>query len=234
MSVLKAEIGKEGIERVFTEVTTVADGTLAAELFQVAGLGLRLTHDSIRQHFGPKLVTENAKPLPQGETDVFVCRCGETFTSADRAIKHVEGDHASARIRRDLDKLEDTIEGLILPNPLPAAPESTVIVKDRTFKDELGAELTDALGYADKDLPDLFTSKEEPHKRAQALIDYCGWGEVTGINFDEVKAKIVDKPTPGDKKIYPPMQADFLYAIASFLKQVGRLSEYGVSSYDNI
>jgi hypothetical protein len=216
MCVLIAEIGKTGIERVYASVTSVSDGTLAAEVFEAAGLGLRLTHDSIRQHFEGKVVAQSATPLPQGETDIFVCLCGERLLSTGAAIRHVEKDHASAKIRRDIDKLEDVIEGMIFPNPLPAAPEPTVIIKDRTFRAELIKEL--ATVFTDLKIGD--------EKAAIDLVEYCEWGQVAGLNYDEVKVRIIDGVV--GKKIQPPMHEIYLTAMALFLSQVGRLSKkYG-------
>ena len=216
MSVLlKAEYGTDGIERVSAAVTTIADSTLAAELFQAAGLGLRLTHDAIRQHFAGT-THDDAKPLPLGENDVYACMCGDTFTTADKAIRHVERHHCSSKIRRDIHKVEDLVEGMIFPNPLPPALEPTVIIKDRTF----GAELI-------KELATLFTDlKIGDEKAAIDLVEYCGWGQVAGLNYDEIKVRIIDGVL--GKKVKPPMHEVFLTAMALFLSQVGRLSKkYG-------
>jgi hypothetical protein len=214
MCVLIAEIGKTGIERVYASVTSVADGTLAADAFEAAGLGLRLTHDSVREYFASKSANRSATPLPQGETDIFVCLCGERLLSEGAAIKHVERDHASAKIRRDIDKLEDVIEGMIFPNPLPAV--ATEIIQDRTF----GAELI-------TELASLFTDlKIGDEKAAIDLVEYCGWGQVAGLNYDEAKVHIIDGVV--GKKIQPPMHEMYLTALALFLSQVGRLSKkYG-------
>jgi hypothetical protein len=215
-TILIAEFGTKGVKRAYAAVTTITDGKLAAEVFQATGLALRLDNDSLREHFDVNAATHDAKPLPMGENDVYACVCGETFTSTYAATRHVELDHLTEQARRDLDNVEDVIEALIFPNPLPAAPEPTEIIKDRTF----GTELT-------KELSTVFTNLNiGDEKSATDLVEYCGWDQVAGLNYDEVKVHILDEV--GGKKIQPPMHEVFLTAMALFLSQVGRLSKkYG-------
>jgi hypothetical protein len=217
MSIFTIYADRSGVERVTATVRTIAESSSAAEAMQAAALPLKLLSDTLRAHFAGQAVTQSADAnYPGEELDVYVCACGSRFHSAGEAVDHVEADHASPRIRQDLDKLEDTIEGLITPCPLAPLPEPTVIVKDRTF----AADLVNELG-------ELFAElKIGNQKTAIELVDYCGWGEVAGLNYEEVKVRILDEV--GGKKIGAPLQEAFLTAMALFLSQVGRLSKkYG-------
>jgi hypothetical protein len=217
-TILIAEFGTKGVKRVYAAVTSIADGALAAEVFQTTGLAIRLAHESLREHFSDQSATQVADPLPVGENDLFVCLCGDTFTSTDAAITHVERHHASARIRRDLDKLESTIEGMIFPNPLPPVPENLPIIKDRTF----GAELIEELSTVFTDL------KIGDRKAAIDLVKHCAWDKIADLNYDEAKVRIIDHDhdhVGGKNRIQPPMHETYLTAVALFLSQVGKLSK---------
>lgn len=83
-------IGKEGIERAWSSISSVADGKLAAEILEVASLGLRLIHDSIREHFGgtePVMRTFRAELLDEIET---ILAEGNASHSPLRAVMLVE------------------------------------------------------------------------------------------------------------------------------------------------
>jgi len=56
-------------------------------------------------------------------TFTFRCDCGRLFAgpweeARYEAIDHVKFRHVDKELRKDLDKLEDTIETLIVPSPL--------------------------------------------------------------------------------------------------------------------
>ena len=53
----------------------------------------------------------------------FRCACGRRFygpweEARQEAIGHVELRHADKQLKKDIDRLEDVIEALIVPNPL--------------------------------------------------------------------------------------------------------------------
>ena len=212
MKIFNLYCGDSGVERVTATVRTISEASRAGEAMQAASLPIRLLSDTLREHFHGKAATQGATDdSPVEELDVYVCACGSKFHSAGEAVGHVEADHASPRIRRDIDKLEDTIEALITPCPL--APLPTEIIKDRTF----GAELI-------KELAAVFVeTKVGDEKAAAELVEYCGWDKIADLNYDEVKVRILDEVNP--KKVQPPMHETCLTAIALFLRQVGKLSK---------
>jgi hypothetical protein len=212
MNILTIYIDRCGVERATATVRTISESAVAAEVMQAASLPLRLLSDSVRAHFeGKEATPSTTDDYPAQELDVYVCACGAKFHSAGEAVDHVEADHASPRIRQDLDKLEDTIEGLITPCPL--APLPTEIIKDRTF----GSELI-------KELAAIFVeTKVGDEKAAIELVEYCGWDKIADLNYDEVKVRIIDEV--GGKKIQPPVHEAYLTAITLFLSQVGKLSK---------
>lgn len=206
--------GTNGVRRMYSRTRGVAAGKEAAVIVEAVMLGIRLAHEAVREHFAEP-ATQDVKPLTT--SNVFVCACGEQFTSAEEAIDHVERDHASERIRLDIDKLEDTIQGMVTPNPLPAAPEPTVTVSDRTFGEELQAELMALFA-------DLGEGEGSPAERAKALIEFCGWNEVKALNYSEYKVRLIDLEP--EKKIPAKFLDDYICALALFLRQVGKLSKF--------
>jgi hypothetical protein len=211
MSILTIYIDRSGVERATATVRTISESAVAAEVMQAASLPLRLLSESVRAHFAGKEATPSVTvDGPAEELDVYVCACGSRFHSAGEAVDHVEADHASPRIRQDIDKLEDTIEGLITPCPL--APLPTEIVRDRTFRAELIKELAAT----------FVETKVGDEKSATELVEYCGWDKIADLNYDEVKVRILDEV--GGKRIQPPMHETYLTAKALFLSQVGKLS----------
>jgi hypothetical protein len=216
MAKLEIIVSEKGVESLITRVNSVGDGVAAGQLSAKTALALRLMHESAKS-----TAEVQATPVPYFDSlegsFTFRCVCGRVFSgpweeSRWESVAHVETHHASTTIKRDLDALEDTIEALIVPSPLHPISE---VFKDqsRTF----GAELV-------RELATLFTDlKIGNEKAAIDLVDYCGWNQVTGLNYDEVKVSIIDGVVA--KKIQPQMHEVFLTAMALFLRQVGRLSK---------
>ena len=209
MSVLSVLIGKHGIEKVRAEVKTIAEGNEAAQLFQSIGLSLRLLNDSIREN-----QPAPSAPVPNGKTDLFSCACGDRFESAETAIAHVEQDHASPRIREDIDKLEDLLEGVITPSPLGQVSEEVFPI--RSWRTELTNEIARIL------------AKGEPTKdnfdRAQRLMSATEWGDLQDWNLMDIKRKIVDYGEDAPK-IRRPQHEDFLEVYGTFALQVRRADQ---------
>jgi hypothetical protein len=209
MSVLSVLIGKRGIEKVRAEVKTIAEGNEAAQLFQSIGLSLRLLNDSVRESQATPLA-----PVPQGKTDLFLCVCGDRFESAETAITHVEQDHASPRIREDIDKLEDFIEGVITPSPLGQVSEEVFPI--RSWRTELTNEIARILAKGEP--------KQDHFDRAQRLMSATEWGDLQDWNLMDIKRQIVNY---GDDapKIRKPLHEDFLKVVGTFALQVRRADQ---------
>lgn len=209
MSILNVQIGSDKIDRVTATVNTIAEQNTAAQLFQAIGLPLRLLNDTLKERAaGP------VEPLSQGETELYLCACGDRFESAEQAINHIEADHASARIRQDFDKLEDVIEALIIPNPLP--PISEEVFPIRSWRTELTKEIA---GILAKGAPE-----KDHFDRAQRLMSATEWGDLQDWNLMDVKRKIVNY---GDDapKIRGPQHEDFLEVYGTFALQVRRADQ---------
>jgi hypothetical protein len=202
MSILNVAIGSNKVDRVTATVNTIAEQNTAAQLFQAISLPLRLLNDTLKERAsGP------AEPLPRGETELFLCACGDRFTSTEAAVDHVEQDHASERIRQDFDKLEALIEVLVIPNPLPPPLEPTETLPLRTWHDELLKEIV------------MILDGEKLLARAECLIRATKWGLLKGCILDDVKEQIVNYGEDAPK-IRRPQHKDFLTVFAIFRIQV--------------
>ena len=207
MSILTIHADRSGVSRVVATVRSVSESSVAAEAMQAAALPLKLLSDTLRAHFAGQAVTQNADVTYGAKAlDMYVCACGERFHDAEGAVSHVENDHASPRIRRDINKIEAIIETLITPSPLAPALEPTEIVPTRTFENELIEELTALFG---------------DRSRAESLVRYAGWDKFKGICYDEVKEEIVLAENCSTNKISKRKTEDFLKAYALLLSQVG-------------
>jgi hypothetical protein len=232
MSILNIYVGRSGIERVTATVRTISESSVAAELMQVASLPIRLLSDSVRDHFAGKVATHDAAADadatdatdPAEELDVYVCACGSRFHSAGEAVDHIEADHASPRIREDLDKLEDTIEVLITPCPL--APVSEEVFPVRSWRSELTKEI--ARIFANINNADENVNREptqEHFDRAIKLVNKTGWGDLQDWDYMNLKRQILAEgktPAPASKRIKPKMHEDFLSVFGVFVLQVRR------------
>jgi hypothetical protein len=213
MAILNVMIGKNRLMKVQAKVRNISEAQEAGSLFQKVGLALRLLNDSIREE-----ATEPTAPLPIGTTDLFACACGATFYSTSAAITHVESHHASSTIRRDLDRLEDTIECLISPSPLP--PVSEEILPTRTWGDELTNEIASILAnYGVGQEPDGSEPNEEHFDRARKLMRTTRWRELKDLTYLDIKRQIIDQG-PNAPRIPRPLHEDFLTAIGIFTIQV--------------
>jgi hypothetical protein len=225
MSILNIYVGRSGIERVTATVRTISESSISAELMQAASLPIRLLSDTVRDHFVSKAVTQSASTTdPAEELDIYVCACGSRFHSAGEAVDHVEADHASPRIRQDLDKLEDTIQGLITPCPL--APVSEEVFPVKTWRSELTKEIARILAHTNNEDENVHVEPQQQHfDRATKLLNKTGWGDLRDWNYMDLKRQILAEgktPAPASKRIKPKMQEDFLSAFAVFALQVRR------------
>ena len=137
MAEQKIIVTENGIESVEMTIKSVADGIAAGRLTEKTALALRLLHEAAKSELVPPgLSTEPPvsyfSSIPQGTdfergavlgTFMFRCACGRRFygpweEARRESIGHVELRHADAQLKKDLDKLEDVIEALIVPNPL--------------------------------------------------------------------------------------------------------------------
>jgi hypothetical protein len=225
MSILNLYIDRSGVERATATVRTISESSIAAELMQAASLPIRLLSDSVRDYFAGKAVTQSASATgPVEELDIYVCACGSRFHSAGEAVDHVEADHASPRIREELDKLESTIAGLITPCPL--APVSEEVFPVRSWRAELTKEIARIFANINNADENVNTEPTQEHfDRAIKLVKKTGWGELQDWDYMNLKRQILAErktPAPASKRIKPKMQEDFLSAFAVFALQVRR------------
>jgi len=113
---------QKGVESVETVVISVSDGVAAGELAVKTALPIRLLHESTKADVKGAVVPINYLDAILGVFS-FECACGRRFNgpwdeSRGEAIAHIERHHASETIKRDLDRLEATVEALIFPSPL--------------------------------------------------------------------------------------------------------------------
>lgn len=131
MAKIELVFSEEDVEKMQTRVLSVGDGEAAGQLQARTALAVRLLHQAAKDR-------EPVQAEPVNYMDsllgcfTFSCACGRRFLgrweeARYEAIDHVERHHSSVVIRRDLDILEDTIESLIVPNPL-----SNFSAKDRS------------------------------------------------------------------------------------------------------
>jgi hypothetical protein len=225
MNIFNLYCGDSGVERVTATVRTISEASRAAEAMQASSLPIRLLSDTLRQHFDGEAVTQSATDdSPTEELDIYVCACGARFHSAGEAVDHVEADHASPRIRQDLDKLEDTIEGLITPSPL--APVSEEVFPVKTWHTELTKEIASILANINSEDATWSQIADQNHfDRAGKLLNKTGWGELQDWNYMDVKRQILAEsktPAPASKRIKPKMHEDFLSVVGVFALQVMR------------
>ncbi|SRR6266566_86803 len=117
---------KAGITSVETIVKSVSDGIAAGQLTEKTALALRLLHDAVKSEPVEEGISIS-EPVSFFDsafgTFMFRCACGRRFygswdSARYEAIGHVELRHSDKALRKDLSKLEDVIEALIVPNPL--------------------------------------------------------------------------------------------------------------------
>jgi hypothetical protein len=225
MSILNIYVGRSGIERVTATVRTISESSLAAEVMQAVALPVRLLSDTARDHFAGKVLTQSASATdPAEELDIYVCACGSRFHSAGEAVDHVEADHASPRIREDLDKLESTIAGLITPCPL--SPVSEEVFPVRSWRAELTREIARILANVNNEDENAHVEPRQEHfDRANKLVRKTGWGELQDWDYMSLKRQILAEaktPAPASKRIKPNMHEDFLSVFGVFALQVRR------------
>jgi hypothetical protein len=209
---VELSFGSDGVKTLISKVESIHDAQEAGNLIARTAVAIRLLHSVAKDS------SVESEALPVGETSVFVCGCGQRLFSASDAINHVERTHTNAALRRNLDRLEDTIECLITPTPLSPWSNETLPVK--SFGPDLIAEFAQL--YADCDKPDFGNPVTKEHRnRAIALVEYLGWDKVKGLTYGDAKELIVLRENTSDKKIYKPMHEDFLAAFALLLRQVG-------------
>lgn len=136
MAQQKIVVGDDGVESVEMIIKSVSDGIAAGMLTAKTALALRLLHDAAKAESAPEGIcmiepVSFFSSLPNDEyergsvlgTFQFRCACGRRFCgpweeARNEAIGHVELRHADKQLKADLNKLEDVIEALIVPNPL--------------------------------------------------------------------------------------------------------------------
>jgi hypothetical protein len=224
MSILNIYVGRSGVERVTATVRTISESSLAAEVMQAAALPIRLLSDTVRGHVAGTVTQSASSSDPAEELDIYVCACGSRFRSAGESVDHVEADHASPRIREDIDKLESTIEGLITPCPL--APVSEEVFPVKTWRSELTKEIARIFANINNVDENANTEPAQEHfDRAIELVNKTGWGDLQDWDYMNLKRQILAEgktPAPASKRIKPKMHEDFLSAFAVFALQVRR------------
>ena len=106
---------KKGVIALVSHARTVSEAIAAADLTGRTAYGIRLLHLAARQPSN-----RTSAPQPLGTEQVFLCVCGESFSDGWDAVAHCEHHHVSAEIRRDIDRTEDVIRALVVPDPLPS------------------------------------------------------------------------------------------------------------------
>jgi hypothetical protein len=201
---------RKGITQVVSTVSTISEALDNAALMARVAPAVRLLHNSAKEASG-----QPTAQLPSETADIFMCGCGATFISAGEACTHVEREHANKAIRRDLDRLEDLIEFMVVPSPLTQFPES--VIPTRSYAKELHQEL--------KDMFKRFYQDKHNHGRASKVMAAAGWNDVKGMDYTDYKREIVLREDRNGndrvKKIQPAMHEDFLRAYAMLLSQVG-------------
>jgi hypothetical protein len=105
---------RKGVTEIYSVVNTVSGAIENAQLLARVALPVRMVHQAALA----QTRDSDAPGLPAAEHELFLCACGDAYFTTNEAIAHVELDHASAKVRADIDQLENTIEALITPSPL--------------------------------------------------------------------------------------------------------------------
>lgn len=216
----------KGITVITSRARSISEALESAELTSRTAAAIRLLHTSARQ-------PSNKIPPPQaqGTEEVFLCACGESFNDGWDAVAHCESHHVSAEIRCDVDRTEDVIRALVVPDPLPEWDSQAVdVVVTRTFGDELISQIAQDVANYEKDQ----TGKErdglvteEHRQRASILVSHEGWDKVEALTYRDAVESILEvldgKRDEAKPKIKgKEMQETFLLASARFFRDFGR------------
>jgi hypothetical protein len=173
-SFLNVRISKSGIDKVQSEVRSITDTQDASDLFQVAGMGLQLTHNMVREHFLGEEETKfkSMALIPRSIDGEF-----------DRAE---EVEIAVGEIPRPLDMFPPAwfTEGVkrVFPNEgwesLSGQPEKTICgtYEGKPF-------VTPDIPFTEIEDRAMFVFVNEASKNGGRFLDHQGWLEKDGKDY---------------------------------------------------